>query len=474
MTVLDAIREHARDRPQHPALIADGTNPLRLGYAELVARVDAHAQRLRAQGLGPGARCGLVARQGHGFVEAALAIIAAGGCVVPIAEEMTPAERARIAEEAALRYCVSEADGFTCRALAPAANLAADVEAAFQGLRPAYVRFTSGTTAHHKGVVIGHTAILARLALANRGLAISPDDRVLWLLPMAHHFVVSILLYLRFGATILLPSGALARPMLAFAQRERATVLYASPYHYEVLAKDASEIALDRLRLAVVTTDSLRAETASRFARRFGRPLVQALGIIEVGLPVMNLASAMTKPTALGRPLPGYEIWLRAEDGRPVDTGGTLDAAGELCIRGPGAFDGYLNPWTPAAALLARDGFRTGDYAWRDADGDLHLAGRQAARISVAGLKFFCEEVEAILETHPGVRVARVSGRSHAHLGEVPVAEFVAQDPAHAPDAAALAAHCRERLASYKIPREFLPVRELPRTPTGKLQRRRA
>lgn len=471
MTVLDAIRAHARARPKHPALVVGGDEPERVGYAELVEHADAHARRLRAHGVAAGERCGLVARQGRGFIEAALGVLAADACVVPIADDTEPGALARLADDAFLHHVVHEADGFACRTLAARSRLAPDVEAAFRALGPAYLRFTSGTTARHKGVVIGHDAILARLAHANGGLAITPRDRILWLLPMAHHFVVSILLYLRFGATILLPPSSLARPVLTLAARERATVLYASPYHYALLAKDTSDLALADVRLAVATTEGLRAEIAAGFARRFGRPLVQALGIIEIGLPVMNLANAAAKPTALGRPLPGYEVWLRGEDGGPVRPTGGPDAAGEICIRGPGTFGAYLNPWTPAAQVLAPDGFRTGDHGWIDADGDLYLAGRHANRISMAGLKFFSEEVEAVLETHPGVRYARVTARPHAHVGEVPVAEIVARDPARPPDGAALATHCRARLASYKVPREFVLVADLPRTATGKLQR---
>ena len=92
----------------------------------------------------------------------------------------------------------------------PATVRAFPHDADFRALNPAYLRFTSGTTSERKGVVIGHPAILARLEAANEGLGIGPDDRVLWLLPMAHHFVVSILLYLSRGATLLLPAGALA------------------------------------------------------------------------------------------------------------------------------------------------------------------------------------------------------------------------------------------------------------------------
>jgi long-chain acyl-CoA synthetase len=472
MTVLEAIRANARAHPDHPALIVDGTPSIRVDYATLLACVDTHARTLGSYGVGAGTRCGLIARPGRGFIEAALAILASGGCMVPIADDSSPVVREQSTRDAFLHHLVVvDHEGLTCRALPAARQLAPGVETAFRAVRPAYLRFTSGTTACHKGVVLGHAAILARLAHANAGLGMTPADRVLWLLPMAHHFVVSILLYLRYGATILLPANTLARSMLAFARREHATVLYASPYHYAALSKDAGAAGLDDVRLAVATADRLRPEIAEGFVRRFGKVLVQALGIIEIGLPVMNLASAATKPGSLGRALPGFEVSLRDEDGRPVPSTGGADAVGELCVRGPGMFDAYLDPWTPAAEVMATGGFRTGDHAWADADGDLWLAGRRANRVSMAGLKFFCEEVEAVLETHPDVRAARVSPRPHAHVGEIPVAEIVAVDPLHPPTSDSLAAHCRGHLASFKVPREFSVVADLPRTPTGKLRR---
>jgi long-chain acyl-CoA synthetase len=288
---------------------------------------------------------------------------------------------------------------------------------------------------------------------------------------MAHHFVVSILLYLRYGAAILLPSGPLARPILELAAQEGASVIYASPYHINLLAGDTSGIALPALRLAISTAEGLRREVAEAFRARFGRPVSQALGIIEMGLPLVNLAAAEAKPTALGRPLPGFRVLLRGEDGAPV-TDSSPERTGEICIRGPGAFAAYLDPWTPAQRVLEPDGFRTGDQGYFDADGDLFLVGRRASRINMAGMKFFAEEVEAVIDAHPGVKRSRVSSREHAHLGEIPVCEFEALDPEKAPTKGELLAHCKARLPAYKIPREFTRVEALPETATGKLARR--
>ena len=465
--VLDAIRAHARARPAHPALCADqGGATHAISYAELVARFEAGAARLRDAGLARGDRCGLVARQGAGFVEHALAILAAGGCLVPIPDDASGPARERFADAAQLHRLVAEEDGFACQPWRGTLREEAD----FRALDPAYLRFTSGTTSERKGVVLSHARIAERLDAANQALAIGPGDRILWLLPMAHHFVVSILLYLRYGATILLPASSLARPVLEFAARERATVSYASPFHYSLLAKDASGIGLD-LRLAISTAEGLRADVAASFRARFGRALSQALGIIEVGLPVLNAAEAESKPTALGRPLPAYDVWLRDDEGKPVLGAGSPERTAEICIRGPGLFNAYLSPWTPSETLLEPDGFRTGDQGYFDADGTLHLAGRRHNRINMAGMKFFSEEVEEVIARHPGVRECRVFARDHAQLGEIPVAEIVPADPAHAPGRAELIAACRAALPTYKVPREFRIVEALPRTPTGKVQR---
>jgi len=465
--VLDAVREHGRVRPEHPALCVDrGDSSDRISYAQLVRRFESGAARLRAAGVRRGDRCGLVAAQGAGFIEEALSILAAGGCLVPVPEDAAGAARERFADQAHLQYWVIPAEGLACRRRGDSF----EQEEAFRALDPAYLRFTSGTTSERKGVVLSHGRIAERLAAANEGLTIGPDDRVLWLLPMAHHFVVSILLYLRFGATILLPETALARPVLALAEREGATVGYASPFHYQLLAKDGSSRGLS-LRLAVSTAEGLRSDVAARFRERFGIPLCQALGIIEVGLPVLNTAGAAGKPLALGRPLPAYDVWLRDDAGRPVRGAGSPERTGEICIRGPGLFDAYLSPWTPSAPLLEPDGFRTGDQGWFDAEGVLFLAGRRANRISMAGMKFFCEEVEDVIARHPGVRACRVLAREHPRLGEIPVAEIVPDDPGHPPSRAELIAACRAALPVYKVPREFRVVAELARTVTGKIRR---
>lgn len=471
MNVLDEIRANARAHPGHPALVVDAPDGAQaISYAGLVTRFESLASELAASGVRPGDRCGLRAAQGRAFVENALGILAADACLVPIPDDTTGEALDAAVRDSALHHLVEAVGERRLEHFPDAPAVDGHGDDVFRSLNPAYMRFTSGTTHLRKGVIVGADSVAARLENTNRSLGIGPEDRVLWLLPMAHHFLVSILLYLRFGATILLPRGSLAAGVLGFARSEGATVFYASPYHYQLLSKDRSDLGLEGVRLAVSTADGLRRDVAERFRERFGLPLVQALGIIEVGLPVLNDVSAETKPTALGRPAPGVSVWLRGEDGSrlaPSDP----EHTGEICIRSDGLFDAYLSPFTLARDVLEDGSFRTGDQGYFDSDGDLHLCGRRSNRINMAGMKFFSEEVEAVLDTHPAIQMSRVFAREHPHLGEIPTAEIVLVEGHAAPDRKELVAHLRGRLAAYKIPREFRVTESLPRTATGKLRR---
>jgi long-chain acyl-CoA synthetase len=315
-------------------------------------------------------------------------------------------------------------------------------------------------------VILSHQTLLERVAAANRGLGIGPDDRILWLMPMAHHFAASIVLYLAQRATIVLVGGTLASDVLTAARAQRASVFYGSPFHHAVLAADASGAAWPSLRLTVSTAAALPVATARAFEARFGVPVAQALGIIEAGLVAVN-DQPREKPDSVGRALPDFAAELRDEGGRAVGTG----EVGELYVRGRGLLDGYLWPFRTRAEILDAGWFATGDLATADADGSLRLVGRSRSVINVSGMKCFPEEIEAVLQQHPLVAAARVSGRAHGHVGAVPVADVVPRDAAHPPAAGALAAHCRAALARYKVPVEFRMVDALPRTPSGKIKR---
>lgn len=445
MNIVERIFQNADRRAV--ALISDGEE---VTYGRLIEMTDAAAVLIAASSA---ARVGLDCPNGIAHVVLALAIVRAGKCLVPLASELSARERERVIRETGVGAIVNASGEVRD---VPVGELGFD-EGTLTALNPAFIRFSSGTTGTSKGIVISHESLLARVTAANRGLRIGPADRVVWILPMAHHFAVSIMLYLLHGAATVIVNSHLAEDILAAARQHRGSVLYGAPFHHALLAAEGSGLPWPDLRLAVSTAAALPLATALAFDARFGVPLSQGLGIIEVGLPLLNLDAAREKPGSVGRPLPDYRAEVRGD--------------GELYLRGPGMFDAYLQPWRPCAAVLEDGWFRTGDLARIDDDGHIHLLGRSHSVINVAGLKCFPEEIEAVISEVPGVVAARVSGKANPRFGAMPVAEIEPADPAHPPKISVIAAHCREALARYKVPVEFRFVASVPRTASGKIQR---
>ena len=476
MNIVDRIAMRAS--AERPALVADGEA---LAFGELLDRVSRVAVALRglpAFRRGGVPRIGLACHSGVDYIVLALAILKTGACLVPVADELTADERGELLERTGL-HAVLLGSGVAWRRDAAAEVPGVDGvvwldlgdpdfarETEFAALDPAFIRFSSGTTGQSKGVILSHRRLEERVVSANAALGIGPGDKVLWMLPMAHHFAVSIILYLYHGACTVIGEDHLATQVLDLAKRSGATVIYGSPFHYALLAADKGGYRWPQLRLAVSTAAPLPAATAAAFAARFGKPLVQGLGIIEIGLPLLNTGGAAEEPTAVGRPLPAYDVELRDEEGLPVSAGNV----GELWVKGPGMFDAYLSPWQTADEVCVAGWFPTGDLAETDAAGRVFIRGRKKSVINVSGMKVFPEEVEAVMERHPEVGRCRVFGVRHAVLGSVPVAEVIPAANA-SPDPRRLIAWCRGRLSPYKIPARVSLVASLPLTASGKIRR---
>jgi len=243
-------------------------------------------------------------------------------------------------------------------------------------------------------------------------------------------------------------------------------VLYASPLHFERMSGLPPSEPLDSVRVCLSTSAPITEAVMDRFQSRYGVPVGQAYGIIEAGLPCINLRDGGLPATSVGRAVPGYEVAVFTGEGVRQDPG----TVGEIAVKGSGLFSAYYAPWR-LREHITRDGwFLTGDIGWLDASGALYLKGRRTAVIFVAGLKFFPEEVEECVNRFPGITESRVFGREHARLGEVPCAEIVVDGGSF--DLEALKAHCARALSPYKVPVEWKLVAAVPRTPGGKILRR--
>jgi long-chain acyl-CoA synthetase len=483
--ILAGFLAQAAAQPEAPALFRGEEC---WSYAWLAAAARDACGQLRSAGAfdcetQPVARIGLYCPNGVEHVVWALGILLGGGCLVPVPQELAECERESLVRRTAL-HAVLGAGGLRWSPLGGGRELRVRfqgeprgicllehpsapsfLEADFAALAPALIRFSSGTTGASKGVVLSHASLLERIQSANRRLRVTPVDRVLWTLPMAHHFAVSILLYLNAGAGVILEDSHFAEALLSSAKRWGATVMYGAPYHFRLLAGEPSARCWDTLRLAVSTAAALTGEVARRFDGRFGIPLTQGFGIIEAGLPLLNLEGAREAPTALGRP-DDFGVVLRDKHGAAADEG-------ELCLHGPGMFDAYLSPWKLRACVLREGWFHTGDIARRDASGSIELLGRLKSVLNIGGMKCFPEEIEEVLLQHPGVAEARVRGEENDRWGTFAVADVVLAKGVGIAQLrpAELTLHCRKSLARYKVPVRFVYAERLEKTASGKMLR---
>jgi len=334
------------------------------------------------------------------------------------------------------------------------------------GIDAAFIRYTSGTTGRSKGVVMSHNRILERLDAAQAALKLDTEDTVLWVLPMAFHFLVTIMLYIRYGVTIVICKDLLAQSLLQKSEKYRATFLYASPMHFRLLAADRSGMGLGSISRVISTSSAIPSSVADSFRQRYDVPVAQAYGIIEAGIPLLDTKPDLNTTESVGYPTPGFDVELLDNNGVSVGVGQT----GQLAIRGPGMFDAYLSPWQRSEELMREGWFMTGDLARATSDGKIVICGREKSMINVAGNKAFPEEIEEVLNTFPGIRDSHVFGEPHPLMGEIVCAEIHLQCRIELDDEAVLQ-HCRKRLSMYKVPHKLYRVSTIQRTASGKIGR---
>jgi malonyl-CoA/methylmalonyl-CoA synthetase len=239
-----------------------------------------------------------------------------------------------------------------------------------------------------------------------------------------------------------------------------ATLLFGVPTMWVRLAASPRLPELATLRLAVSGSAPLAPSTFDALAAGIGAPVLERYGMTETGMLVSNPYDGERRAGSVGFALPGAEVRLE-------ERVGAGEPAGEILVRGPNVFGGYLGG-VGADAFAADGWFRTGDLGRADPDGYLRIVGRSKELIITGGFNVYPRDVEDVLRGHASVADVAVVGVPDPEWGERVVACVVAADAVGAPDLLAWAA---ERLAAYKRPREVRFVDELPRNALGKVVR---
>ena len=337
---------------------------------------------------------------------------------------------------------------------------------------PSFWLYSSGTTGMPKGVMHRHGNVKATVdTYATTTLRITEDDRCLSVAKLffAYGLGNSLTFPLAVGATAVLnpapPTPALMADLIA---QEQPTLFFSSPGFCAALLDTATDPSIfDSVRATVTAGESLPANIQTRFAELAGCPVLDGIGSTELLHIFLSNTLDAQVPGSSGWIVDGYEAQLRDDDDNVVEE---PDTPGYLHVRGDSAATGYWErPDATAAAF--RDGWvRTGDVYTRGADDSWTFLGRNNDMIKAGGIWVSPAEVESVLIEHPTVREAAVVGSRDDDGLEVAVA-FVIAAAGSTIDADELDTHCRERMATFKRPRQLHVVDDFPRTATGKIKR---
>ncbi len=422
----------------HPRRAAVETPGGSLTYAELAQRAGAAAGWLRACGARPGDRVGVALVAGLDFAVVLHACLLLGVVAVPLDLRAGEHERALVSSG-----CALVVDGAPGAGEPPAA-------APWELEEPAIMLHTSGTTAEPRAITLTRANLLWSALGSAVALGLDAGERWLCPLPPSHVGGLSILVRSAIYATTAVVHERFDANAVAVALREQGVTLVSLVPTTLMRLLDEGLSAPVALRCALIGGGPVAPSLLAR-ARAAGVPVSQSYGLTEAGSQVTTtpLAEIPRDPDGAGPPLFCTRVRIAAD--------------GEILVRGP----------TVASMALAADGWlHTGDLGRLDEGRRLHVTGRKADTIVSGGENLSPAEVEAVLESCPGVAEAAVVARPHPEWGEAVAAIVVPRDGA-ALDAETLRAHCAARLAGYKVPKSFaFTTAALPRTRSGKLLRR--
>ena len=345
---------------------------------------------------------------------------------------------------------------------------AGDVPAVERSREAAVFLFTSGTTGMPKTVELSERNLLDNAEGCRLATGFDDKQTMLAILPLFHAYglTVTLLLPLIQGSTVVI-ERFVPRQILQTIEKLRVTCLIAVPSQYRLLTKDPTPANLSSIWLAIAGAERLPEQVALEFEQRFHKTIVQGYGATEIS-PVVSLNLPETNRFgSVGKPLPNLKLTIRDEN----DVVLPAMEIGEVCVEGSSVMLGYHNDPESTARKVRAGVLHTGDRGYFDGDGYLHLSGRADDLVKVSGEKVYPAEVETAIENIEGVdEVAVLAFPDEKHGSRLHA--FVQLKPGAHLNENSLRSASREMLEPYKVPRSFSIVDALPRTMTGKTDKK--
>ena len=343
----------------------------------------------------------------------------------------------------------------------------------------AFILYTSGTTGLPKGAMLTHGNLASNVISAAQIFKITDEDVFLCLLPMFHSFAwttcVVIPLYLNLKVVIvanIMP----ASHWLSAMGSEKVTLILAVPQIYAVLSKEAKGFKrlylqfwpFKDVRFAVSGAAPLTQEIKDRFEQKIGVPILEGYGLTETSPVVSVNTEELQKIKSVGPALPAVSVIVLDDDGKELPR----NQEGELCIKGPNVFRGYFNNPKATQDAFTQDGwFKTGDIGVIDDDGFIFIKDRKKDMIIIKGLKVFSAQVEAVICEHPAIEECAIIGVPDGRGGEFVKCYAVKKEGAELSDND-FRKFLKQHLDTYKRPRDFEFVDELPKNALKKVLKR--
>ena len=485
----DLLTSTAATRPGTVAIKRDERE---LTYAALDVATARAAGLMRAKGVRPGDRVGIMLANVEYFPIAYFGALRAGAVVVPLNPLLKEREVAFALADSGARLLVawhasadaahagSDQTGAECvlvepgpfEALLDRCALQPDVMAR-AGEETAVILYTSGTTGSPKGAELTHDNLLRNVEASLDVFGMGAAAVTLGALPLFHAFGQTCAMNATIaagGMLTLLPrfDGTKA---LEIIERDRVTIFEGVPTMYAAMlhSSRANEVDTSTLAVCVSGGAAMPVELMRAFEARFGCQVLEGYGLSETS-PVasFNRRDRRRKPGSIGLPVDGVEMRVVDEAGAEVGHG----EVGEIAIRGHNVMNGYWRRPDATAEVLDCDGwFRTGDMGRVDEDGYFFIVDRKKELVIRGGYNVYPREIEEVLYEHPDVAEAAVIGIPHDELGEEVAAAVALKEGADTtPDE--IRSFVKERVAAYKYPRHVWLVEELPKGPTGKILKR--
>jgi len=470
--IVAAVREVAETFPAKTALIA---GQQQISYAELLRRAQAAGAHIAQQAAGE--NVGILLPNSLDFAPYFLGALWAGKTVA-VLPTLAPAPLLKFMfAEAQLTTIFTSADlaanlaeaGIPRAAIDTIYFTMSDFAPQPRNHEAAVLLYTSGTTGRPKTVALSERNIISNAQGCRQATGFDDRQVMLAILPLFHAYglTVTILLPLMTGSTVVISERFVPRTVLNLIEQHRVTTIVAVPGQYRVLAMDPTPCDASSLWLCIAGAERLPDSIEREFTSRFGHPVLPGYGATELS-PVVSLNMPETnRPASVGTPLPGITVTIRNDDASLCPVG----EIGEVCVEGPNVMLGYLNDPEANARKIRNGVLYTGDKGFFDADGYLYISGRADDMVKVAGEKIYPVELENAIERIGGVEEVAVIALPDSRQGWR-LHAFVQRKQGATLDEGMLRAACREVLEPYKIPRTFTFVDSLPRTITGKTDKR--